>query len=72
MEVFLQANFLTAAVSHRNSASARSKWEKKRSQLHVRRRGCRSRMVSKRDLMEGELPAFRSSAPDVDERAAVN
>jgi hypothetical protein len=35
MEVFLQANFLTAAVSQRNSA-ARGKWEKKLSQLHVR------------------------------------
>jgi hypothetical protein len=33
----------------------------------ARWRGCRSRVVGKRDLSEGELPAFRSSVPDVGE-----
>jgi hypothetical protein len=36
MEVFLQANFLTAAAESRKFSGARSKWEKKRSQVHVR------------------------------------
>src|ERR1700722_5287330 len=68
MEVFLQANFLTTAAESQKFRGARASNEKRSCQSYM----CalawhRSRMVGKRDLGEGELPALRSSVPDIGE-----
>jgi hypothetical protein len=68
MEVFLQANFLTAAAESQKFGGARAVIGKRSFRSYMCALACcRSRMVVKRDLSEGQLPAFRSSVPDVGE-----